>query len=377
MTESAPLRGLKIGLLTDWMSYRGGGIPPIVLAQAELIAAQGGEPAIFALADPNSSAEPDHHGTVPITLSQVRGTDRFGFSPGLLRELLGAELDLLHFHGGWLYPSRAALRWARITRRPYVMSCHGMLSPWLMARGRVQKAIARRAYLDANLREANVLHALTASEAADYLNEAGRDDALIIPNPGPDLMPAPGSMPAANVVFIGRFHEKKNLLALIDGWRQTSRPADAKLVIAGFGSAAEAALLAVASAAVPGIELRGGVFGAEKAELIASARFVILPSHSEGLPVAILEAWSAGTPAIMTPACNLPEGFAAGAALECGTDPAQIASALNRALTIDEPAWLAMSSAAQRLAAGPFSAGAVAQRWIEAYRTALASQPRR
>ena len=41
----------------------------------------------------------------------------------------------------------------------------------------------------------------------------------------------------------------------------------------------------------------------------------ILPSRSEGLPMAVLEAWSHGLPVLMTKECNLPEGFSAAAAL--------------------------------------------------------------
>ena len=40
----------------------------------------------------------------------------------------------------------------------------------------------------------------------------------------------------------------------------------------------------------------------------ASDAFV-LPSLSEGLPMALLEAWASGLPVIMTPECNLPEGL--------------------------------------------------------------------
>jgi glycosyltransferase involved in cell wall biosynthesis len=98
---------------------------------------------------------------------------------------------------------------------------------------------------------------------------------------------------------------------------------------------------------------------------------MILPSHSEGLPFAILEAWAAGTPTIMTGECNLPEGFAAGAAIECGYDAAAIAGALATGLALSGPQWLEMARAAQGLAAGPFSAATVSLRWAEAYRTAI------
>jgi poly(glycerol-phosphate) alpha-glucosyltransferase len=60
----------------------------------------------------------------------------------------------------------------------------------------------------------------------------------------------------------------------------------------------------------------GPAFGEEKEALLRSADAFILPSFSEGLPMSVLEAWSYGLPVVMTPECNLPEGFACDAALE-------------------------------------------------------------
>ena len=60
----------------------------------------------------------------------------------------------------------------------------------------------------------------------------------------------------------------------------------------------------------------GPAFGVEKEALFRSADAFILPSFSEGLPMSVLEAWSYGLPVVMTPECNLPEGFAKQAALE-------------------------------------------------------------
>jgi poly(glycerol-phosphate) alpha-glucosyltransferase len=60
----------------------------------------------------------------------------------------------------------------------------------------------------------------------------------------------------------------------------------------------------------------GPAFGEEKEALLRSAESFILPSFSEGLPMSVLEACSYGLPVVMTPECNLPEGFASGAALE-------------------------------------------------------------
>ena len=112
-----------------------------------------------------------------------------------------------------------------------------------------------------------------------------------------------------------------------------------------------------------------------KQELLEQAQFVVLPSLSEGLPVTVLEAWAAGTPTILSRESNLPEGFEAGAAIESGLSAEPIAAALERALGLNDPQWLAMSAAAQRLAAGRFSAATVAQTWADAYRALIDNSP--
>ena len=54
----------------------------------------------------------------------------------------------------------------------------------------------------------------------------------------------------------------------------------------------------------------------------------ILPSLSEGLPMVVLEAWAWNLPALITPECNLPEGYAANAAIRIEPDSKSIAEGL-------------------------------------------------
>jgi glycosyltransferase involved in cell wall biosynthesis len=72
----------------------------------------------------------------------------------------------------------------------------------------------------------------------------------------------------------------------------------------------------------------GPAFGETKDALLRRASAFILPSFSEGLPMSVLEAWSYRLPVLMTDHCNLPEGFAADAALRIGTDAASIAESM-------------------------------------------------
>lgn len=366
------LAGRRIGLLTASASRLGGGVAEAVIAQAAMIRSLGGEAVVFALADEHSAADRNRYAPSAVHLCRVSGPSQIGYAPQLVAALFDADLDLLHLHGIWMYPSRAGAAWAQRCGKPYLISPHGMLDPWITARGRWKKAIARIGYERGSWRRATALHALTRREAGDIARESGRDDSLVIPNAGPTAPPHSQQLRPPHFVYLGRIHPKKNLLALVEAWCLLAPIGSAKLTIAGWGEDSDVAALQSAIASAPAsVEFIGPVYGEAKQKLLESARFTVLPSHSEGLPMSVLEGWAAGTPAIKTAECNLPEGFAAGAALECGYDAPAIVRALNQALALTDAQWLAMAQAAHALAAGAFATETVALQWASAYGSAL------
>ena len=377
-TDTAPLTGKRIGLLTASASRLGGGVFEAVAAQARLLHDLGAQPMIFALDDVHSQADAARFGDAPVQTFAVRGPPQIGYAPELAPALLAARLDLLHLHGIWMYPSQAGSRWAAQTGGGYIISPHGMLDPWITARGRWKKSLARAGYERRSWGRASFLHALTGAEAQDIARESGRSDSVVIANAGPDVGPVPTVLRAPHLVYIGRIHPKKNLVALIAAWGMAHRPEDARLTLAGWGEERDEAVVQEAVAAAgPSVQFVGPQYGAAKQALLEQARFTVLPSHSEGLPMSVLDSWAAGVPTVMTRNCNLPEGFAAGAATECGDTPAAIVPVLEQALAMTGPEWHRMAKAAHDLAAGPFSSPVIAARWGQAYRDAMTQGAKR
>lgn len=374
-------RGLRLGLLTARASRLGGGVFEAVLAQALALEAHGGiTPIVFGAADEFTAEDKKRLGTVELVSVPSRGPAAFDYAPGLLPLIRAADLDILHLHGIWQYVSLCGAGWAEATKRPYVISPHGMLDPWITARGRWKKALARAFYERRSWRDASLFHALTEAEAQDIARESGveKPRIAVVPNyVAADTAPSAPRTPL--VLYIGRIHPKKNLDALIDGW-SAARASEAgyRLAIAGWGEPAHVAALQARLAALadPAVAFLGPVYGEQKQKLLREARFMVLPSLSEGLPMAILEAWGTATPSLMSAACNLPEGFARGAALETGVDSSSIAATLRRALALPEADWQAMSAAARDLARSCFSPEAVAAQWAAIYHRLAAGEYR-
>lgn len=327
---SGPVRA---AVLAASVSREAGGLFWAVKALSESLVGAGCRIKVFGGEDAHSNEDKAGWGQTPVSVQTISGPRAFGFQRNLMNRLRAYRPDLVHVHGLWMYPSVAALRWSGRSR-PHLISPHGMLDPWAVRNSAWKKKISARLYEDAHLKGAACIHALCEPER-DAIRAYGlRNPVAVIPN-GVDLpdldalVPPPewsGELPrgAKVLLFLSRIHPKKGLVELLDAWanaRQRRVPGadDWHLVIAGWEQGGHQAEL---EHQVRALRLEGSVrfvgpqFGADKAASYRRADAFVLPSHSEGLPMAVLEAWSHGLPVAMTPQCNLPEGFAASAAIQ-------------------------------------------------------------
>ena len=123
----------------------------------------------------------------------------------------------------------------------------------------------------------------------------------------------------------------------------------------------------------------GPAFGEEKDALFRSSDAFILPSLSEGLPMAVLEAWAYGLPVLMTPECNLPEGFAAAAAIKIAVPgkaetlkgETSIANGLMMLLKMSDAERAGMGARGRRLVEEQFTWPKIAAQMKEVYEWVL------
>lgn len=304
------------------------------------------------------------------------------FAPEARRKAgsLVADCDVVHGHGfytaqNWIFGARA-----RKLGRPLVYHPQGMLEPWILSRSRGKKQLAHLLFEDANFRHTGLWRALTAREAGQIGAFGIKAPIIVAPN-GVDATQFDGGPASAlksrrAMLFLGRLHPKKGADILLRAWAQAGAVAkDWELVIAGPDEAGHRAQLeSIVSEENLGGSVRftGPVKGREKLDLIRSADVFVLPSHSEGFPVAVLEAMAASKPVIVTPGCNFPEAPAAGAGWM--VDPqAPALSELLRGVFVSGDAELRQRGLAGRaLVERDYTWSAIAQKLIDAIRAHIA-----
>jgi glycosyltransferase involved in cell wall biosynthesis len=329
---------MKVGFLVSSVSREAGGLFQSVRGLAKAVASTNADVRVFGIRDEQSAV--DLQEWRPLSVQTFRSRLRaWGYSDQLVPAMLNADLDILSVHGLWKYCSVGSQRWHQRTGRPYVVHSHGMLDLWALRNARWKKRIAAALYENQHLRGAACLRALSEAEARSIRDYGLRNPICVIPNgiDLPDLRGSDAKTQSENpktLLYLGRLHRKKNLANLIRAWNKTFHSQDRNsdswvLAIAGWDQGGyESELRRTAAGA--SVVFLGPRFGAEKGECYRACDAFILPSLSEGLPMTVLEAWAHAKPVLMTPECNLPEGFQANAALRIGTTPDEIAAGLKQ-----------------------------------------------
>jgi glycosyltransferase involved in cell wall biosynthesis len=373
---------------TTSVSRDGGGLFTAMTGLAAGLLRSGNSLIVAGTLDPNTASDRTAWGAATVLAAPVIGPRSLSYAPGLEVHLDAAKAQIAHHHGIWTWSSAACLSWSRRGGKPYVVSPHGMLDPWITARGRWKKGIANLWYQREHLQRAACLLALCPAEALAVRAACRTAPVAIIPN-GIDLprTAEPGLEPPWHslargrkvLLFLGRLHKKKGLDELVAALAELRRSSprwgtEWLVAIAGWGVDGypeEIARTARDAGVTDMVCLVGPVFGDQKESCLRHAKAFILPSHSEGLPMSVLEAWSHGRPVLMTDACNLAEGFRADAAMRITTETSSLCQALLRLADESDESLSAMGQRGRALVEEKFTWDSVAQRCDQLYRWCL------
>jgi glycosyltransferase involved in cell wall biosynthesis len=300
----------------------------------------------------------------------------------LVRE--SANADLIHVTGIFSWMNLAAAGASRPLRVPVVVSPRGSLDPDALVFSSRLKAWYFRLGGSRALEEATAFHVTSNMERA-YV-EALRPGARVgvVPNgvdvPSDDDLERWTIGPTAepSVLYLGRVHPKKNVIALVRAWASVAaRHPAAKLVIAGpddHGHRAEVERVIEAERLDASVLVAGRVMGDDKHKLLARACCLILPSQTENFGNVVAEALAHRVPVIAstgTPWVGLRDR-------DCGwwIQPTVdgLARAIDEALTLDVATRIAKGERGRQWMIEEFSWAQVAHEMTDFYDGVVSSR---
>ena len=282
----------------------------------------------------------------------------------------------LWVHSGWL-----AWRYARRYRKPSLTYLRGLLDPWAFQFKGFRKQAHWRLIGRRILEDSAAIVALSEAEYQTLRALNLRTRIEVIPNGA--TLAVPDGDAALNraaldarypaiaghryVLFLGRIHEKKGIDVLLEAIaRSRGKHPDVAFVIAGPVDPSYAARwteLVAAHRLEDALVLPGAVRGGLKAAWLTHAELFVLPSYSEGLPIAVLEALVSGVPAVVSQGCHLPEVQESGAGIVIEPNAPALVAAIDAILTNGSRRG-AMAKCARRLAETTFSWDKIALRTL-------------
>jgi glycosyltransferase involved in cell wall biosynthesis len=298
------------------------------------------------------------------------------FSKELKKLLKKSYFDIYHGNGIWEYPIHMMVQQAIKNKKPYIISPHGMLEPWALSHKNIKKKTALTLYQYNDLKRANCIHALSQTELKNIRKLKLYNPIAVISNGINTLKLKPNlynkNTDKKNILFLSRIHKIKGLDNLINAWNII--PSDLRknwnLRIIGTG---EMNYLKTIQRLIDSlnlgkeIKLVGSKFDQEKIFEFQNSELFVLPSYSEGFPIAVLEALACGLPVITTKGTPWEEliTYNAGWWIDIGIEP--LATALTEAMSLNDEERITMGLNGRKLVEEKYSIDSVAQKIVQLY----------
>ncbi len=369
-------------LLTSLFPPSVGGIQTQTLALARGLAALGVEVTVVTRPAPGHPAREESDGVTILRVGLARGGPAATLAYVALAAravaALGDRVEVAHAHQ-LLSPASAALAAAALHGPPFVVTAHASGAIGDVASLARQGPLGRGRLL-ALRHLASAFVAVSAPIRAE-LEGAGIPPALVrsIPN-GVDtgrFVPADpaerrrrrralGLPPVPVVVYAGRLAREKGVDVLVDAWAEARRRGVvATLCVVGEGPERAALERRARDHGILGAVRFAGP-AADVAPWLAAADAFVLPSRTEGLSVALLEAMSSGLAVLATDVGGTRDAAGGAAVLVPSDDPRALAEALSALLAAPERAQT-LGEAARRRVLSRFGIGLVARRHLALY----------
>jgi glycosyltransferase involved in cell wall biosynthesis len=195
--------------------------------------------------------------------------------------------------------------------KPYTVFPHGTIVPrWrsLLKKYAYDAVLGKRL-----LRRAEKIACLSAAEREEAIQATGRDprDVLVIDagqlEERPGVLHQPPGWDVARILFLGRLVPEKSIELVIDAIAEQGLRAKYEIWLAGPEESKHyaACLRERADRLDVTIHFTGGVYGADRDDLIMESHLLVLVSEYESYGRVVMEALQLGTPVLVSNTCGI------------------------------------------------------------------------
>lgn len=228
-----------------------------------------------------------------------------------LRSQLRSERPLVvhvHFASRGSTLRKCILAWMTLRAgRPLVLHAHGAaFDEFFTSLPRLAQRMVRSVFA-----RADCFLVLSNQWREFYTRRCGLPTGRMVVLCNPTVVPARmtdrSGRDTVQFLFLGRIGPRKGAFDLLNAFATLAGQvrARARLVFAGDGDVQ--LLREQARACGDRVEVHGWISGAERDSLLESSDVFVLPSHAEGVPMAMLEAMAHGLPVITTAVGGIPD----------------------------------------------------------------------
>lgn len=306
----------------------------------------------------------------------------FLYSNALKEALMNSSADIYHQQGLWRYSHLLMEKYKNRVGKPIVCTPHGMLDPFIIKKQGKLKRIISDLFFQKSLEAVTCYQALCIKEMEDIRAYGLNQPVAVIPNGVnlPDTSKEYKKMDnKRHLLFLGRLHEKKGVDILLQALANIKRRQEDLLDnwhvdLVGWdheNCRKQLEKIVETNKMNDLVTFHGGLYGEDKIRMYATCDAYILPSHGEGLPMTVLEAWSWHKPSLITPHCHLPEGYQHNAAIYIEDNIESVEQGLVKLFTMETDELQIMGDNAYKLVKDQFTWEAAAKKLLLTYEWVL------
>lgn len=358
-----------------------GGVPAVVCQLSKQLALHGvSVQVVHAMGDPGVLPPGVESFAFPPMVLGRRWSWGRGLRVGIsqLSAPAGGIAPIFHLHGIWTAPHYFAVRNARSSSVPFVVTAHGMLEPWLWEqqgwRVRAKKQVYWTLLAYPALRSASVVHAITPLERQHLKALFPNNRIEVIPNAiDMDEVSEHGVVREERerlILFLGRIEPKKGVDVLLYAFSKAKIDPEWRVAIIGpvWTQSYQMKLerILAENNLTKRVSFVGPVFGEEKIRWLRKAWVMAVPSHSEVIGLVNLEAAAYRLPTITTHQTGLFD-WESGGGLLIQPDVIEMKAALERACSWPESERMERGASSRGLVEQRYSWKAVLPMWMSLY----------